>query len=147
MATGTVLATVPSSSSSAVYEIRLGGDGNVYCTCPAWKFQKLPPKERTCKHMKALSGQIASMTKKLAAPKAAAPAPVKAPAPAPVVAPVAKPVEAPKADPVEAEIAALEAKLAALKASKNEKLNAAKAKVEAAKKALAEAEAELAKVA
>ena len=144
MATGTVLATVPSSSSSAVYEIRLGGDGNVYCTCPAWKFQKLPPKERTCKHMKALSGQIASMVKKVSAPKAAAPAPVKNPAPAPVAAPVAPKAEAPKAESVDAEIAALEAKLAALKAKKGEKLAAALAKVEAAKAALVAAEAELA---
>lgn len=142
----TVLATVPSSSGAGSYEIRLGGDGNVYCTCPAWKYQKLPPKERTCKHMKALSGQIASMTKKLTT-KAAAPAPVKAPAPAAPAPVVAPKVEAPVVESVDTEIAALEAKLAALKASKNEKLTAAKAKVEAAKAALAAAEAELAKVA
>jgi predicted nucleic acid-binding Zn finger protein len=83
MATGNVIAYVPSSSNPSVsYEVRLGKDGNVYCTCPNWKFQKLPPKERSCKHMKALSAQISTVTAKLAK--------------APVSAPVAK-VEAAKA--------------------------------------------------
>ena len=124
MATGTVITTV--QGNSGTYEIRLGGDGNVYCTCPAWKFQKLPPKERTCKHMKALSSQIAAFTGKLAqktAPKAPA-APVAAPkAAAPVVAPPPAPapvVEAPKAAPapvVNPKVAVAQAKVAAAKAA------------------------------
>jgi hypothetical protein len=125
MATGTVITTVQGSAAQP-YEIRLGGDGNVYCTCPAWKFQKLPPKERTCKHMKALSSQIAAFTGKLAAktaPKAPA-APVAAPkAAAPVVAPPPAPVavvEAPKAAPapvVNPKVALAQAKVAAAKAA------------------------------
>lgn len=132
MATGTVITTV--QGSSGVYEIRLGGDGNVYCTCPAWKFQKLPPKERTCKHMKALSGQIAAFTKKLASKAPAAP--VAAPkAAAPVVAPPPAPkavVEAPKAV-VAAPVAPVV----------NPKVALAQAKVAAAKAALALAQAEV----
>ena len=47
-----VLARVPSSSNpSKSYEIRRGGDGVVYCTCPSWRFQKNSPSARTCKHI------------------------------------------------------------------------------------------------
>lgn len=46
----TVLATVDSDSRVGVqYEIRLGGDDRVYCTCPAWRFSK----SRDCKHLRA----------------------------------------------------------------------------------------------
>jgi len=49
-----VLARVPSSSNpSKSYEIRRGGDGVVYCTCPSWRFQKNSPSNRTCKHIEA----------------------------------------------------------------------------------------------
>lgn len=41
-----VLAKVPSKSNPAKsYEIRLGGDGVVYCTCRAWVTNKF------CKHL------------------------------------------------------------------------------------------------
>lgn len=54
--TATVLATVPSASNpEVVYTIKRGTDGNVYCSCPAWKFQKLSPQLRTCKHLRALA--------------------------------------------------------------------------------------------
>ena len=26
-----------------------------YCSCPAWKFQKRPPSQRTCKHLDRLA--------------------------------------------------------------------------------------------
>ena len=33
-------------------ELRLGGDNRVYCTCPAWLYQRKPITERKpCKHM------------------------------------------------------------------------------------------------
>lgn len=55
----TILATVPSSSNPLKsYDIRLGKDGNVYCTCPAWKYQKKHPHDRTCKHLKAFAKQV-----------------------------------------------------------------------------------------
>jgi hypothetical protein len=54
------LATIPSSSNpEIVYTIKRGADGNVYCSCPAWKFQKLNPKNRTCKHLRALAAAMA----------------------------------------------------------------------------------------
>lgn len=47
----TVIRTWPSSSTPGKnYELREGGDGVVYCTCPAWAFSKDDPKE--CKHMR-----------------------------------------------------------------------------------------------
>lgn len=54
-----LLASVPSKSNPCIsYEVRRGKDGNVYCTCPAWRFQKRSPKERTCKHLKALAADM-----------------------------------------------------------------------------------------
>jgi hypothetical protein len=50
----TTLMSVPSSSNpDKSYDVKLGKDGNVYCSCPAWRFQKLHPHQRTCKHIKA----------------------------------------------------------------------------------------------
>lgn len=151
MAAGPVLVTVPSESNpSKSYEIRLGHDGNVYCSCPAWKFQKVHPHLRVCKHMKALSKEIGEAAAKLkgGGTKVAAPAPKAAPvaAPAPAV------VAAVETDP-EAEVVALEKALAEKKAALAAKKAAAEAaakKAAAAKKvaelkaALAAAEAELA---
>lgn len=45
-----VLDTYESSSSSAVYEVRRGGDGVLYCTCRGWVASKDRP--RACKHCK-----------------------------------------------------------------------------------------------
>ena len=50
-----ILATVASSSSDKTYNICKGADGVVYCTCPAWKFQRLTSEGRTCKHIKSWS--------------------------------------------------------------------------------------------
>lgn len=33
------------------HKIVLGEDGVVYCSCPAWKFQKGEPAKRSCKHL------------------------------------------------------------------------------------------------
>ena len=48
-----VLADYPSKSNpSKSYQILLGGDGEVYCICPAWRFQKgKGPQGRRCKHL------------------------------------------------------------------------------------------------
>lgn len=34
---------------------------SVYCSCPAWKYQKLHPLVRTCKHCKAVCGDSTEM--------------------------------------------------------------------------------------
>lgn len=48
----TVLARNESHSSpGSFHEVRRGADGNVYCTCPSWRFQKNSPLNRTCKHI------------------------------------------------------------------------------------------------
>ena len=52
-AAGPVVARMESHSrEGTVYEIRQSGDRtHLYCNCPAWRFQRLPPRERTCKHI------------------------------------------------------------------------------------------------
>ena len=48
-----LLASVPSKTNPDLsYEIRRGKDGVVYCSCPAWKHQRLPVAHRSCKHLK-----------------------------------------------------------------------------------------------
>lgn len=47
-----VLARNESNSKPGSYhEVRRGADGNVYCTCPSWRFQRNSPLNRTCKHI------------------------------------------------------------------------------------------------
>lgn len=54
----TVLATFPSASSPGTrHEVRMGADGNIYCTCPSWRFQHNHPKCRTCQHLKAFEAR------------------------------------------------------------------------------------------
>jgi len=38
------------------HEVRVGKDGNVYCTCQAWKRQALHPADRVCKHIASVFG-------------------------------------------------------------------------------------------
>jgi hypothetical protein len=48
----TVLATFPSlSNPSKAHKVSLGKDGNVWCSCPSWRFQKNSPTNRSCKHI------------------------------------------------------------------------------------------------
>lgn len=61
--TKTVLKKYPSKSKKGVfYEIRVGKDGRVYCTCPVWKFKK--EGRRTCKHLRDFSYVVRSYRKK-----------------------------------------------------------------------------------
>jgi predicted nucleic acid-binding Zn finger protein len=55
---GTVLRTWPSSRAGKVYELTLGDDNVLYCTCPAWRFTKKRP--RTCKHIEAWQDAVGS---------------------------------------------------------------------------------------
>jgi len=46
----TLVATFPSKSSPGKrHEVRVGADGQTYCTCPAWAFSQASSKG--CKHM------------------------------------------------------------------------------------------------
>lgn len=45
-----------SKASGRGYEFTVDKGGEVYCSCPAWRFQKgRSPKDRVCKHLKALA--------------------------------------------------------------------------------------------
>ena len=46
-----VLGSALSSNGYTVYQIIRDAEGGVYCTCPAWKFQRVNPRMRTCKHL------------------------------------------------------------------------------------------------
>ena len=49
---GTSLATFKSASRPGVtYDVIMGDNQHVYCSCPAWKFQRKPALQRTCKHI------------------------------------------------------------------------------------------------
>ena len=54
---GELIRTWPNSKGTGVYELRMGKDGVVYCSCPAWRFSKERP--RSCKHMVAWASAIA----------------------------------------------------------------------------------------
>ncbi len=49
------VAQFPSSSSSKVYTVHEDENGDLSCTCPAWRFKK-GDKPRSCKHV----GQVAA---------------------------------------------------------------------------------------
>jgi hypothetical protein len=50
-----ILATITSKTSGKTYTITRGNDGVTYCDCPSWKFQRVSPADRTCKHINSLS--------------------------------------------------------------------------------------------
>ena len=51
---GKDLTQVKSKTRNETYDIVLGQDYRIYCTCKAWQFSKPPIKE--CKHLKELFG-------------------------------------------------------------------------------------------
>lgn len=63
-----VVRSWPSSKSGKTYDLLEGVDGNIYCSCPAWKFSKARPK--VCKHMEewaetvARNGAVFDLTRK-----------------------------------------------------------------------------------
>lgn len=102
-----VLANYDSESSNAVYEVRRGGDGVLYCTCRGWvsnlnaQRRARSPEPARCKHTKDYVAKYpgtvygprwAPAVSKAAAPIASpTPAPVKRRPIAPRVAPAAPP--------------------------------------------------------
>lgn len=40
------------TGNGTIYDIRLGEDYRIYCTCPSWRFSSPPRKE--CKHLREL---------------------------------------------------------------------------------------------
>ncbi len=43
-------------SKTGIYKVTKAKMGNYYCSCPAWKYQRLPPIERMCKHCIIIKG-------------------------------------------------------------------------------------------
>lgn len=43
-------------SGGASHTVTMSAKGNLYCSCPAWKFQKVASELRTCKHCDAVAG-------------------------------------------------------------------------------------------
>lgn len=60
-----LLATVYGGSKP--YDIRLGRDQNIYCTCPDWKYQRKHPHDRICKHMTMFAQGVKELTEGRAA--------------------------------------------------------------------------------
>lgn len=55
--------TIVSKASGKRYTVTVpNSDAPAYCSCPAWKFQKLSPKDRTCKHLRAINALPVGIT-------------------------------------------------------------------------------------
>ena len=54
-----VLEEILSSDGANVWQIRRGKNGHVYCTCPSWKYQRVTPIDRVCKHTRAWIATVA----------------------------------------------------------------------------------------
>lgn len=46
------------SESGRTYKVVLNPKRGGFCSCPAWKFQSQSPKNRTCKHIKAIRREM-----------------------------------------------------------------------------------------
>ena len=68
----TVITRVKSQSGNGTYEVRQGGDGVVYCTCPAWRFQRAQKEQRVCKHMRGAAVKVVAFVNRQAAKRKAA---------------------------------------------------------------------------
>jgi hypothetical protein len=54
----TILAKIASKSNpSKTYTITLSAEGVVYCDCPAWRYQRISPADRCCKHTVSFSAK------------------------------------------------------------------------------------------
>lgn len=52
-----IVASFPSKSNPAKsYSVTLSDEGIPYCDCMAWRFQKVPAPQRTCKHIESWKG-------------------------------------------------------------------------------------------
>ena len=52
----TLVLALFAGSRGESHEVRVGKDGNCYCTCQAWKRQSLHPADRVCKHIASVFG-------------------------------------------------------------------------------------------
>jgi predicted nucleic acid-binding Zn finger protein len=54
---------VPGSNGN-VYTIKKAKNSDHwYCSCPAWRFQHVAPKDRTCKHLRNMAAQLAPLAR------------------------------------------------------------------------------------
>ena len=50
---------VPATNGQALYTITQARDGQSwYCSCPAWRHQRVSPTRRTCKHIDRLTANL-----------------------------------------------------------------------------------------
>ena len=55
-------------SNGATYTIKRAQNGqDWYCSCPAWRFQRKNPSDRTCKHIKALVANLCAYQERVSA--------------------------------------------------------------------------------
>lgn len=47
--------TKVSGSAGGVHTVTMSAKGHLYCSCPGWKFQRVPIENRTCKHCDAVA--------------------------------------------------------------------------------------------
>jgi len=47
-------------SNGRTYNVHQGADGAWVCSCPAWRFQRVPGNARTCKHITKVTLSLAT---------------------------------------------------------------------------------------
>lgn len=50
---------IPSGSNpNRTHTVRMGGDGAWICSCPGWRFQRVPGNARSCRHIRQVASSL-----------------------------------------------------------------------------------------